>query len=91
MSAVPAKNKYGLTWMRLGLRPHTSSLSSIMATRESPQGNNDLHRNRITGSVHIRLEPEYYKNKQKTKTTTTTKNNNSTQSFLLIMAKNFIL
>ena len=42
MSAVPAKKTYGLTWTRFGHPPHTSSLSSMMATMESPQGNTDL-------------------------------------------------
>ena len=42
MSAVPAKKTYGFTWTRFGHPPHTSSLSSMMATMESPQGNTDL-------------------------------------------------
>lgn len=44
ISVVPEKNMYGLTWMRFGILPQTSSRSSMMATMESPQGNTDLWR-----------------------------------------------
>ena len=43
MSLVPAKNTYGFTWTRLGHLLQTSSLSSMIATIESPHGNTDLN------------------------------------------------
>ena len=47
MSPVEPKNMYGLTCTRFGHRAHMSSLSSIMATISSPQGNTE----RMVGSL----------------------------------------